>query len=85
MDILDKYDQVRRGIYNDIIDPLSTINLNRMSQDADTVLQKDEFLQGAARAGKDRKIAAEMFMVSESAFLSFTSCSTIFFCTSSNF
>ena len=65
MDILDKYDEVRTGIYRDIIDPLSTTNMNRMSQDANTIFETDEFLQTAALAGNDRKLAADMFMVSK--------------------
>ena len=49
--------------YRDI-DPLSMINMDRMSLVAETVLEKDDFLQGAARASKDAKAAAEMFLVS---------------------
>lgn len=63
MDILDKYDQVRRRIYQDIIDPLSTTNMRRMSQDAETILDQDPVLQRAAQAAQDPQIAAEMFMV----------------------
>ncbi len=63
LDILDKYDEVRRGIYRDIIDPLSTTNMKRMSQDAETVLANDAFLQFAAAAGEDPELAAKMFEV----------------------
>lgn len=63
LDILDKYDELRRGIYQDIIDPLSTTNMKRMSQDGETVLSNDNSLQMAAQASQDPKIAAAMFMV----------------------
>lgn len=63
MDILDQYDQVRRNIYRDIIDPLSTTNMMRMSQDAETILERDGFLQSAAQAAQDPQMAAEMFLV----------------------
>ncbi len=63
LEILDKYDEVRRGIYRDIIDPLSTMNMKRMSQDAETVLENDTFLQFVASAGKDPELTAKMFEV----------------------
>jgi len=63
LNILDKYDEVRRGIYRDIIDPLSMMNMERMSQDPETVLENDAFLQFAAAAGKDPELAAKMFEV----------------------
>ena len=69
LDILDKYDEIRRGIYRDIIDPLSTMNMKRMSQDAETVLEKDAFLQFAASAGKDPELAATMFQVCDYLFV----------------
>ncbi|EXJ59421.1 uncharacterized protein A1O5_12302 [Cladophialophora psammophila CBS 110553] len=62
LDILDKYDRVRREIYNGIIDPLSTVNMNRMSTDGETALETDHFLQMAQQAGKDCESAAEFMM-----------------------
>lgn len=63
MNILDKYDEVRRGIYRDIIDPLSRTNMNRMSQDAETVLENDPFLQFARAASGDPRLVAKMLEV----------------------
>ncbi len=71
LDILDKYDEVRMRIYKNIIDPLSTVNMNRMSMDGETAMEEDDFLKSAERAGKDRDLAAKLFMVS----CSFVTCS----------
>ncbi|KAG8630297.1 hypothetical protein KVT40_001916 [Elsinoe batatas] len=43
--ILDKYSDVRRKVYHDIIDPVSSGNIVRMWQDPETVLDEDKFLQ----------------------------------------
>ncbi len=44
--ILDKYDEVRRKIWHDIINPVSSENMRRLFDlDADTALEKDPFLK----------------------------------------
>ncbi|KEF55240.1 uncharacterized protein A1O9_08894 [Exophiala aquamarina CBS 119918] len=63
IDILDKYDEMRRRIYQDVINPLSITNMERMSKDAECVLENDPFLQFAAEAGQNPEVAAQMFMV----------------------
>lgn len=63
MTILDKYDEMRRRIYRDVINPLSTKNMERMSKDGESVLAEDPFLQFAAEAAQNPEVAAQMFMV----------------------
>nr|BBL33418.1 putative flavin dependent monooxygenase [Lachnum palmae] len=56
--ILDKYDEVRRSIFESIISPISTANYLRCStSDPETVLDgKDQFLSMVAAAKTDPKI-----------------------------
>lgn len=55
--ILDKYDEVRRSIFNTVIDPISTSNFLRISAlDTDAAIEKDPFLSMLAAAKKDPKI-----------------------------
>jgi 2-polyprenyl-6-methoxyphenol hydroxylase-like FAD-dependent oxidoreductase len=52
--ILDKYDEIRRAMWHEVIDPISTANLLRLnSQDPDTALQDDAFLKGLVEAEKN--------------------------------
>ena len=67
LDILEKYDQCRRGIYNEIIDPVSSTNLIRMSQDGQTVFEEDKFLQSVAATSKDKISARDFLIVSDTA------------------
>ncbi len=52
--ILDKYDEVRRRIYNEIINPVSSSNIVRLfGQDPDTALDDDDFLKLCKKAEAD--------------------------------
>src|SRR5277367_2672205 len=52
--ILDKYDEIRRGMWNNIINVVSSLNIRRLNdQDPDKALENDEFLRGLALAEKD--------------------------------
>jgi hypothetical protein len=63
--ILDKYDQVRRKIWHDIINPVSSSNMRRLIDlDADTAVEKDPFLQLLKRMETDKKLQLEMSKVS---------------------
>jgi hypothetical protein len=55
--ILDKYDEVRRSIYWNFIDPVSTSNFMRVStSDPETILEKDPVMATFARMHDDSKI-----------------------------
>ncbi len=44
--ILDKYDEVRRGIWHDIVNPASSENMRRLIDlDPETVMEKDPFMK----------------------------------------
>src|SRR5271156_2083031 len=50
-DILDKYDEIRRNKWHDIINPVTTANKLRMhSQDPDIALENDEMLKMMVKA-----------------------------------
>jgi hypothetical protein len=52
--ILDKYDEIRRAMWHEVINVVSTANLLRLnSQDPETVMENDEFLKGLVEAEKD--------------------------------
>jgi 2-polyprenyl-6-methoxyphenol hydroxylase-like FAD-dependent oxidoreductase len=54
--ILDKYDEVRRSIYKNFTDPISTSNFMRVStSDPETILEKDPVLATFARMHDDSK------------------------------
>ncbi|KAL2007036.1 hypothetical protein VTN00DRAFT_8474 [Thermoascus crustaceus] len=59
--ILDKYAEIRRKIYQEIIDPTSRENFRRLwDQDPETAREKDEFFQICHRAEKDEALAKEL-------------------------
>ncbi|EXJ89629.1 hypothetical protein A1O3_02696 [Capronia epimyces CBS 606.96] len=59
--ILDKYSDIRRQKYNDIVNPISSENIVRLfGQDPDTALEKDEFLKLCKRAEADRDFSREL-------------------------
>lgn len=64
LDILDKYDEVRRGIYNNVIDPISSSNLRRLWQDPAAIRDTDPFFNMVRKAATDPNIAKEMQLVS---------------------
>lgn len=59
--ILDKYDEIRRQKYNEIVDPISSSNLRRLfDQDPNTALENDEFLRLCKKAEKDPVLSRQM-------------------------
>lgn len=60
--ILDKYDEIRREKYRDVIDPISSSNLRRL-WDPDTI-EDDEFIKMVKRADVDHTLKREMQHVS---------------------
>lgn len=59
--ILDKYSEIRRQKYHEMIDPISTQNILRLfDQDPEKALEKDEFLQILKRAEVDHDFAREI-------------------------
>lgn len=64
MDILDKYDEMRRQIFNQITNVTSTSNFTRIMQDAEDIAEKDPFFQLLAKAREDPEVAAGLMKVS---------------------
>lgn len=63
--ILDKYDEVRRKKYLEIIDPISSENIVRLfGQDPETAMENDEFLQLCKRTETDPEFSREFQSVS---------------------
>jgi hypothetical protein len=59
--ILDKYSEIRRQKYHEIIDPISSQNILRLfDQDPEKALENDEFLQILKRAEVDHDFAREI-------------------------
>ncbi|PSN68068.1 FAD/NAD(P)-binding domain-containing protein [Corynespora cassiicola Philippines] len=56
-EILEKYAEVRRNTYRDIVDPITTTNLKRLMMEPKQALATDPFLQ-ACRSAKDSPEAA---------------------------
>ncbi|KAB5580380.1 hypothetical protein GE09DRAFT_1182723 [Coniochaeta sp. 2T2.1] len=59
-DILDMYDTVRREKYSNMVDPISSENLRRMTNDPETVMEKDQFMTLLLKAEKDKEFAMQM-------------------------
>ena len=55
-DILDKYDEVRRKIWHDIINPVSSRNFVRVSSDPNVIADTDEVIQMSLRAWHDDEV-----------------------------
>lgn len=63
--ILDKYDEIRRKMWHEIINPVSSDNFLRVSAtDPETATVKDEFLKMVDEATRDQKIRDELDQVS---------------------
>jgi 2-polyprenyl-6-methoxyphenol hydroxylase-like FAD-dependent oxidoreductase len=59
--ILDKYDEVRRSKYNEIVNPTSSGNIRVLfEQNPDTALNDSEFLRMCKEAETDPEVAAKM-------------------------
>lgn len=64
--ILDKYSDIRRQKYLEIVDPISSENIRRLfGQDPDKALETDEFLKLCKRAEKDVEFSREFQRVSK--------------------
>lgn len=63
--ILDKYDEIRRKIWHEIINPVSSNNMRRLIDlDPKTAVETDPFLQLLKRMETDKKLQLEMSKVS---------------------
>lgn len=63
--ILDKYDEVRRKIWHEVINPISTENLRRLfTQDPETAGEKDPFFKMVKQAEQDEGLNQRMKHVS---------------------
>jgi 2-polyprenyl-6-methoxyphenol hydroxylase-like FAD-dependent oxidoreductase len=63
-DILDKYDEIRRAMWHNIINPVSSDNIIRMHTfNSDEVVDKDEFLKMLNKAEEDPKLMEQMITV----------------------
>lgn len=59
--ILDEYSRIRREKYLSIVNPISLENIRRLhSQDPDTAIENDNFLQMCKKAEHDPEIARVM-------------------------
>ena len=59
--ILDKYDDIRREKYRDVIDPISSGNLRRLWDP--NAIKDDQFIKMVKRAESDKDFAREMQQV----------------------
>ncbi|KIW90478.1 uncharacterized protein Z519_09124 [Cladophialophora bantiana CBS 173.52] len=58
--ILDKYSEIRRQKYNEVVNPISSANIVRLfGQDPDKALENDEFLKMCKRTETDEEFAKE--------------------------
>lgn len=67
-DILDRYNQVRREKYFEFIDPVSSANLRRLTQDPDVAMKEDSFFK-MAEDFEDAEFCARLGLVSGCGFL----------------
>ncbi|KAL2871040.1 uncharacterized protein BJX67DRAFT_213318 [Aspergillus lucknowensis] len=58
--ILDKYAEIRRKIWAEIIDPTSRENFARLHQDAETARENDPFLKVCVQAETDPELSREL-------------------------
>lgn len=61
---MDKYDEIRVSIYKTVIDPVSTINLERLWKDPEKIKDTDPFFELVRKAASDPKVAEDLKMVS---------------------
>lgn len=63
--ILDKYAEVRKRIWAEVIDPMSRENFRRLhDQDPDKAHENDEFFRTLILSEKDKGLARELALVS---------------------
>jgi ATP-dependent phosphoenolpyruvate carboxykinase len=58
--ILDKYAEIRRKIWAEIIDPMSRENFARLHQDAETARENDPFFRLCVQAETDPELSREI-------------------------
>ena len=69
--ILDKYSEVRRKIWTDVVNPISRENFQRLvAQEANTARENDGFFRVCVLAEGDEGVAGELAMVNFSLSLS---------------
>lgn len=62
--ILEKYDEVRREKYSNIVDPISSENIRRLfAQDPERALETDEFLQMCKKTETDTDFSKQFQLV----------------------
>jgi hypothetical protein len=61
--MLDRYSEVRREKYLNIIDPVSSENIRRLWQDPEKALDTDAFLQMCQKAATDPEVSRQIQMV----------------------
>ncbi|KAH6708779.1 hypothetical protein BKA61DRAFT_696546 [Leptodontidium sp. MPI-SDFR-AT-0119] len=66
LDILDKYDQERRRIFNEVVDGLSTANFRRIMQDPDQFIEKDPSYKLMMASGGNATMSAAQQQVDQS-------------------
>ena len=57
LEILAKYDEIRRHIFNQVVDVMSTTNFKRIMQDADEFKEKDQSYKMMMAARTDATVA----------------------------
>lgn len=73
--ILDKYSEVRRKTWSDVIDPASRENFRRLhEQEANNARENDEFFRLCVKAEEDEGLARELAMVGLPSFDAMVSC-----------
>ena len=61
--ILDKYDVIRREMWHNVINPISSENISRLyEQDPDKAMENDKFLQMLAEAEKNEDMMRKMIL-----------------------
>lgn len=58
--ILSRYDQVRREMYQKVINPISSENIRRLWQDPTAALKEDKFLAMCREAETDPELSKQM-------------------------
>ncbi|KAL4922769.1 hypothetical protein BDW62DRAFT_2838 [Aspergillus aurantiobrunneus] len=58
--ILDKYAEIRKKIWTEIIDPVSRENFQRLHQDAETARENDPFFRLCVKAETDEELSREI-------------------------
>lgn len=71
-DILDKYDTVRREIYRNIVDKITTANFKRIMSDSEEALKSDPLLVACRQAEHDAEMAGKVAVMMRVSMPNFT-------------